>query len=130
MPIKKSEIKTELDQLKYDYMRAYQRMWEARKKGKDLKEYEACLTGLKEKMDKITGLAPGHRTVHELDRSEYKREFVPDKEYLDSMPDLQNSQFIGTPIDFVGIEGLRIPLKIRQKEGGTQEVICDVTGTN
>jgi len=129
MPIKKSEIKTELDQLKYDYMRAYQRMWEARKKGKDLKEYEACLAGIKEKMDKITGLAPGHRTVHELDRSEYKQEFVPDKEYLDSMPDLQNSQFIGTPIDFVGIEGMKIPLKIRQKEGGTQEVICDVTGT-
>ena len=127
--MKKSEIKTELDQLKYDYMRAYQRLWEARKKGKDLKEYEKCLASLKEKIDKITGLAPGHRTVHELDRSEYKQEFVPTKEYLDSMPDLQNSQFIGTPIDFVGIEGLKIPLKIRQKEGGTQEVICDVTGT-
>ena len=39
MPIKKSEIKTELDQLKYDYMRAYQRMWEARKRGKDLAAY-------------------------------------------------------------------------------------------
>jgi len=127
--MKKSEVKTKLDKLRWQYDLVYQRMWIAKKSGKDYSKHEKELKDLKEQIDKETGLAPGHRTVHELDRNGYKQEFVPTKEYLDSMPDLQNSQFIGTPIDFVGIEGLKIPLKIKQKEGGVQEVICDITGT-
>lgn len=59
----------------------------------------------------------------------YDDGFVPSKEYLDSMPDLQNADFVGIPIDFVGIQGMHLPLKIREKDGGYQEVMVEVTGT-
>ncbi len=60
---------------------------------------------------------------------EYDRNFVPDKEYLDSMPDLQNGDFAGIPIDYVGIAGMRFPLIIPQKDGGSQEVMATVMGS-
>lgn len=60
---------------------------------------------------------------------QYDNEFVPTQEYLDSMPDLQNSEFVGIPIDFVGIQGMHLPLKIREKNGDFQEVMAEVTGT-
>lgn len=66
--------------------------------------------------------------VKDLKR-EYDESFVPSQEYLDSMPDLQNSDFIGIPIDFVGIHGMRLPLQIREKNGGIQEVMVEATGT-
>ena len=66
--------------------------------------------------------------VKDLKR-EYDESFVPSKEYLNSMPDLQNSEFIGIPIDFVGIHGMRLPLQIREKNGGIQEVMVEATGT-
>lgn len=66
--------------------------------------------------------------VNELKR-EYDASFVPTQEYLDSMPDLQNSEFVGIPIDFVGIHGMHLPLKIREKNGGFQEVMAEATGT-
>ena len=59
----------------------------------------------------------------------YDKDFVPSQEYLDSMPDLQNADFIGIPIDFVGIQGMHLPLKIREKNGDFQEVMAEVTGT-
>lgn len=59
----------------------------------------------------------------------YDKDFVPSQEYLDSMPDLQNADFVGIPIDFVGIHGIHLPLKIREKNGDTQEVMAEVTGT-
>ena len=59
----------------------------------------------------------------------YDDGFMPSKEYLDSMPDLQNADFVGIPIDFVGIQGMHLPLKIREKDGGYQEVMVEVTGT-
>ena len=59
----------------------------------------------------------------------YDDEFTPSQEYLDSMPDLQNSEFVGIPIDFVGIHGLKLPLQIREKNGDTQEVMVEATGT-
>ena len=59
----------------------------------------------------------------------YDDGFAPSKEYLDSMPDLQNADFVGIPIDFVGIQGMHLPLKIREKDGGYQEVMVEVTGT-
>ena len=59
----------------------------------------------------------------------YDKDFVPSQEYLDSMPDLQNADFVGIPIDFVGIQGMRLPLKIREKNGDFQEVMAEVTGT-
>lgn len=66
--------------------------------------------------------------VKDLKR-EYDESFVPSQEYLDSMPDLQNSDFIGIPIDFVGIQGFHLPLKVRQQDGGVQEVQAEITGT-
>ena len=66
--------------------------------------------------------------VKDLKR-EYDESFVPSREYLDSMPDLQNSDFIGIPIDFVGIQGFHLPLKVRQQDGGIQEVQAEITGT-
>ena len=59
----------------------------------------------------------------------YDESFVPSQEYLDSMPDLQNSDFIGMPIDFVGTHNIRIPIKVREKDGGFQEVMATFTGT-
>ena len=58
----------------------------------------------------------------------YDKDFVPSKEYLASMPDIQNGEFDGTPIDYVGINDFHVPLKIRQKDGGTQEVIASISG--
>ena len=57
------------------------------------------------------------------------KEFIPSQDYLDSMPDLQNSNFIGLPIDFVGIHGFHLPIRIKEKSGDTQEVMAAITGT-
>lgn len=59
----------------------------------------------------------------------YDKEFRPSEEYLNSMPDLQNSEYQDIPIDFVGIRGFHMPLKISQKDGGYQEVKANITGT-
>lgn len=61
-------------------------------------------------------------------KHEYDSSFVPTQEYLDSMPDLQNSDFVGIPIDFVGIHDFHVPIRIREKSGDTQEVMAGVTG--
>jgi GTP cyclohydrolase I len=61
-------------------------------------------------------------------KHEYDSSFVPTQEYLDSMPDLQNSDFVGIPIDFVGIQDFHVPIRIREKSGDTQEVMAGVTG--
>ena len=55
--------------------------------------------------------------------------FRPDQAYLDSMPDLQNGEFVGIPIDYVGIAGMKFPLMIKQKDGGQQEVLATVIGS-
>ena len=61
-------------------------------------------------------------------KHEYDNSFVPTQEYLDSMPDLQNSDFVGIPIDFVGIQDFHVPIRIREKSGDTQEVMAGITG--
>lgn len=61
-------------------------------------------------------------------KHEYDNSFVPTQEYLDSMPDLQNSDFVGIPIDFVGIQDFHVPIRIREKGGDTQEVMAGITG--
>ena len=66
--------------------------------------------------------------VKDLKR-EYDKDFVPSQEYLDSMPDLQNADFVGIPIDFVGIQDFHLPIRIREKGGDTQEVMASITGT-
>ena len=58
----------------------------------------------------------------------YDDSFAPSQEYLDSMPDLQNSEFVGIPIDFVGIQDFHVPIRIREKTGDTQEVMASITG--
>ena len=65
--------------------------------------------------------------VKDLKRG-YDEEFKPSQEYLDGMPDLQNGEFDGVPIDFVGIHNFHLPIKIKQKDGGTQEVKASITG--
>lgn len=61
--------------------------------------------------------------------NEYDWEFRPDQEYLDSMPDIQNSKYSPTlPIERVGIHNFYMPLMVRQKNGGTQEVQAQITG--
>ena len=58
----------------------------------------------------------------------YDTEFEPTQEYLDSMPDLQNSDFVGIPIDFVGIQGFKLPIHVKQRDGETQQVLASVYG--
>lgn len=59
----------------------------------------------------------------------YDTKFEPTQEYLDSMPDLQNSDFVGIPIDFVGIHNFHVPIRIKERSGDTQEVMASITGT-
>lgn len=62
-------------------------------------------------------------------KHEYDANFKPSKKYLDSMPDLQNSSFLGLPIDFVGIHDFKLPITVYQKDGGKQEVKASISGT-
>ena len=61
-------------------------------------------------------------------KHEYDKEFVPTQEYLDSMPDLQNEDFVGIPIDFVGIHNFHLPIRIKERSGDTQEVMASISG--
>jgi GTP cyclohydrolase I len=54
--------------------------------------------------------------------------FVPTQEYLDNMPDMQNSEFEGRYIDMVGISNFRVPLTISQRDGGAQTVLASIHG--
>ena len=63
-------------------------------------------------------------------KREYDSEFVPSQEYLDSMPDLQNGEFISLPIPFVGIQNFKVPVTVRQKDGGTQQVLATIYAEN
>lgn len=65
--------------------------------------------------------------VKDLKR-EYDYEFKPDQEFLDSLPDIQNGEFDDEPIDFVGIHNFRLPIRVKEKGGGTQEVTASITG--
>lgn len=65
--------------------------------------------------------------VRDLTRG-YDENFKPTQEYLDSMPDLQNGEYQDIPIEFVGIHNFHIPIRIREKDGGTQEVTASITG--
>ena len=66
--------------------------------------------------------------VKDLKRG-YDASFVPSQEYLDSMPDLQNSDFNDIPIDFVGIHNFHLPIRVKERDNGTQEVMASITGT-
>lgn len=71
-----------------------------------------------------------HKDIEVKDlKTGFNPEFNPSEDYLNSLPDLQNSDFKGIPIDFVGIHDFRLPIKVRQRAGGEQEVMARVTGT-
>lgn len=75
-------------------------------------------------------IASMNKDVKVIDlKHEYDQAFVPSPEYLDSMPDLQNGEYDGVPIDFVGIHDFKMPIKIREKNGGYQEVTARFSGT-
>lgn len=59
----------------------------------------------------------------------YDENFVPTKEYLESMPDLQNSDFKGIGIERVGVSGFRLPIHIKTRDGGLMEVEALITGS-
>lgn len=60
----------------------------------------------------------------------YQADFKPTQEYLDSMPDIQNSPYAPTwPIERVGIHKFHMPLMVRQQTNDTQEVCAEITGT-
>lgn len=58
----------------------------------------------------------------------YDPNFVPTKEFLDNMPDMQNEQFEGRYIDMVGITNFRVPITLKQRDGGTQQVLASIHG--
>lgn len=62
-------------------------------------------------------------------KHEYDYGFVPDQEFLDSLPDIQNGEYDGMPIDFVGIHDFKVPIRIKQRDGGTQEVTASISGS-
>lgn len=62
-------------------------------------------------------------------KQHYDKDFAPSREYLDSMPDIQNGPYAATyPIERVGIHDFHMPLKVTQRDGGTQEVQASITG--
>lgn len=65
--------------------------------------------------------------INDLKRH-YDEQFIPSQSYIDSMPDLQNNEYTGKPIDFVGIHNFHLPIRILQKDGNTQEVRASITG--
>lgn len=68
--------------------------------------------------------------VKKLKRA-YDKKFVPSQEYLNSMPDLQNGEVNEemSNIDKIGISNFHLPLKIRTRDKGIQEVEVSIVGT-
>lgn len=61
----------------------------------------------------------------------YDLNFIPTKEYLKSLPDLAEGDIKGAHenIERVGISNFHLPLKIKTKGGGTQELEASIVGT-
>ena len=69
--------------------------------------------------------------VNELNHM-FDYSFIPDTQYLESLPDLQNGDLIkGSQVDIerVGISNFRLPLKFKTKNGDIQELETSVIGT-
>ena len=66
--------------------------------------------------------------VKDLERT-YDSNWKPSQEYLDSLPDIQNGEYDGMPIDFVGIHDFKLPIRIKQKDGDTQEITASISGS-
>jgi len=61
----------------------------------------------------------------------FDKDFTPTQEYLKSMPDLSDGDIQGSKVNIerVGISNFHLPLQIRTKEGGTQELEASIVGT-
>jgi GTP cyclohydrolase I len=68
--------------------------------------------------------------VSDLDR-EYDYDFIPSKEYLESMPDLSEGNILGAHenIERVGISNFHLPLIIQTRDNNTQELEVSIVGT-
>lgn len=62
------------------------------------------------------------------DLTKEHEKFEPDVEYLNNMPDMQNQTFKGIYIDMCGITNFRVPILIKQRDGGTQSVLASIHG--
>lgn len=62
-------------------------------------------------------------------KKEYDGNFIPSKEYMEKMPDIQNSGFNSIPINNVGISNFLIPLTIPRKDGTTISTPCSINGS-
>ncbi len=64
-------------------------------------------------------------------KKHYDHGFQVTPEYIDSLPDMQNSENNSPKIEIqhVGIQNFKIPLEIATRDGGMQHVHCSVTGT-
>lgn len=65
-------------------------------------------------------------------KQQYDYDFIPDKTYLESMPDILHGYEIPqTPIGIerVGVSNFKIPLKVKDINGGFQEVEASIIGT-
>ncbi|KAA3655925.1 MAG: GTP cyclohydrolase I FolE2 [Calditrichaeota bacterium] len=62
---------------------------------------------------------------------QYDKDFVATREYVKSLPDLQNQENSGVQvaIQHVGIHNFKIPMHLPLRDGSTREVHCAVTGS-
>ena len=82
-------------------------------------------------VDVITRLLPSR--YPDLKKS-YPEEFLPDKRYLQNLPDLQNgpSSLIrgeNREIQHVGVSNFRLPINYKTRDGGNQTLQTSITGT-
>lgn len=70
------------------------------------------------------------RFVSEL-KQHYDPNFQATPDYIATLPDMQNTENKQAPvaIQHVGIHNFKIPLQIKTRDGGTQQLHCSVTGT-
>lgn len=64
-------------------------------------------------------------------KQKYDYEFSPNKEYLDSMPDLAEGDIQGAAVNIerVGISNFHLPLKFSTKNGELKEIEASIVGT-
>lgn len=61
-------------------------------------------------------------------RDYYDENFVATKQYIKTLPDLQNEDFENKKIEYVGVSNFRLPLSVKQRDGKLQQVKASVTG--
>lgn len=82
----------------------------------------------------LTSVIRGGPVGYPVLRRSYPEAFVPDADYLASLPDLQNGpesliKGARTQIQHVGISNFRLPVSYRRREGGEVQLETSVTGS-